>query len=93
MFFYSDFMYLDFANVQLVKEMSPLFFFFDILPKRAEILKKTCLLNKVVIGGPFFMHHPVVVLLKYHQDYWVKIDDIYNDSQFFGKSTFLLLIF
>ena len=59
-FFYSDFMYLDCANLQTVKEMSPLFVSFDILPKRAEILKKTCLLNKFVTGGPFFMHHPVV---------------------------------
>ena len=39
-FFYSDFMYLDCVNLQMVKEMSTLFVSFDILPKRAEILRK-----------------------------------------------------
>ena len=61
-FFYSDFMYLNGANLQMVKEMSPLFVSYDIFPKRAEILKKNCLLNKFITGGPFFMHHPVLVL-------------------------------
>jgi hypothetical protein len=56
-------MYLDCANLQMVKKMFPLFVSFDILPKRVEMLKKTCLLNKFVIGGPFFMHHPVPLFI------------------------------
>jgi len=56
-------MNLDSANPQMVKEMSLLFVSFNILPKRAEILNKTYLLNKFITGGgPFFMHHPVKAL-------------------------------
>ena len=44
-------MYLDCANLQMVKEMCPLFVSFDILPKRAEILKETLLIEQICHWG------------------------------------------
>ena len=58
-FFYSDLMYLNYTNVQRVKEKFSLFVFYNISPKQVVKSKKTCLLNKFINGGPIVSSHPV----------------------------------
>ena len=57
--FYSDFLYLNYTNLQRVKEKFPLFVFNNISPKNVVKLKKTCLLNKFINGGPLVSSHTV----------------------------------
>ena len=50
-------------HLQNVKERSFLLVSFDFLPKRADKLKKTGLLNKLITRGPLFSSHPVECLM------------------------------
>ena len=57
-FFYSDFMYLDCANLQTVKEMSPLFAFFDILQKKGKNIEENLLIEQICHWGSILYASP-----------------------------------
>ena len=57
-FFYSDFMYLDCANLQTVKEMSPLFVSFDILQKKGKNIEENLLIEQICHWGAILYASP-----------------------------------
>ena len=73
-FFYSDLMYLNYTNLQRVKEKLPLCVFYNIFPKRVVKSKKTCLMNKFINGGPLDSGHPVYIAYTFFAFYYFSQD-------------------
>ena len=61
--FYSDIMYLHCINLKKVKERFIFFGLYDFSTKRAEKMKKTCLLNKLAARGAILLG-PTCTLLE-----------------------------
>ena len=58
LFFYSDFMYLDCDNPQMVKEMFPLFVSFNILPKKGRNIEENLLIEQICHWGSILYASP-----------------------------------